>query len=89
MATKKEGVAKMPLTLSPDENRNLFQKKCSFCEYNAPYIDYKNLTTLTGYMNYYSKIKPRYYTGTCLRHQKMLARAIKRARVMALLPFVT
>lgn len=78
-----------PLTLAPDENRNLFQKKCSFCQFNVPYIDYKNLTTLKEYTNYYSKIKPRYYSGTCLKHQKMLSKAIKRARFMALVPYVT
>lgn len=78
-----------PITIKRDETRNLFKKKCSFCEYKIPYIDYKNVTTLRDYMNYYSKIKPRYYSGNCLRHQKMLSKAVKKARVMALLPYCT
>lgn len=63
-------------------------KKCEFCDKKMKYIDYKNLPVMFGYITYYAKIKPRYYTGVCLKHQKMLARAIKRARHLALLPFV-
>jgi small subunit ribosomal protein S18 len=51
------------------------------------HIDYKNITLLRQYTTYFYKIKPRYYTGVGLRHQKMLAQALKRARFMALLPY--
>ncbi|MCT4592617.1 MAG: 30S ribosomal protein S18 [Candidatus Gracilibacteria bacterium] len=69
--------------MSTYENR-----KCEFCQEQIKHIDYKNVSLLKKYITYFSKIKPRYYTGTCLRHQKKLAVAIKRARHLALLPFV-
>jgi len=62
-------------------------KKCQFCKEKRDVIDYKNLNLLYPYINYFAKIKKRYYSGVCLRHQKALARSIKRARFMALLPF--
>lgn len=62
-------------------------KSCQFCIEKRDVIDYKNLTLLYPYINYFAKIKKRYYSGVCLRHQKSLACAIKRARFMALLPF--
>jgi small subunit ribosomal protein S18 len=68
--------------------KNKYNKPCSFCKEDANYIDYKNLKVLAPFITKYAKIVPRYYSGTCLRHQKMLARAIKRARFMALIPFV-
>jgi len=51
-------------------------------------IDYKNVELLGKYITKFGKITPRYYTGVSLKNQKKLARAIKRARTMALLPFV-
>lgn len=68
--------------------RNKYNKPCSFCEEKVRYIDYKNIKALNPYVTKYAKIVPRYYSGVCLRHQKMLARSIKRAREMALLPYV-
>ena len=68
--------------------RNKYNKPCEFCLSKAQYIDYKNLKAITPFTTKYAKIVPKYYSGLCLRHQKMLARAIKRARFMALLPFV-
>ncbi len=64
------------------------EKKCEFCAEKMSNIDYKNVPLLKRYLTLYAKIKPRYYTGVCLRHQKELARAIKRARHLALIPFV-
>lgn len=64
------------------------EKKCQFCEEKASYIDYKNLKFLYYFLSEYRKIKPRYYTGVCLNHQKKLSRAVKNARIMALIPFV-
>lgn len=65
----------------------LIHKECQFCKDKLQNIDYKNLKLLYPYINYFAKIKKRYYSGVCLRHQKMLANSIKRARFMALLPF--
>lgn len=51
-------------------------------------IDYKNVELLKKYITKFGKIVPRYYSGVSLKNQKKLSRAIKRARIMALLPFV-
>ncbi|MBX6378580.1 MAG: 30S ribosomal protein S18, partial [Clostridia bacterium] len=50
-------------------------------------IDYKDASRLRRYMNDRGKILPRRVSGNCARHQRQLTRAIKRARIMALLPF--
>jgi small subunit ribosomal protein S18 len=50
-------------------------------------IDYKDYDQLRRYVNNRGKISPRRQTGTCSKHQRMLARAVKRARHVALLPF--
>ncbi len=64
------------------------KKPCSLCEEKLTYIDYKNLPLLKRYLSQYGRITPRYYTGNCLWHQKRLARGIKLAREVALMPFV-
>ncbi len=64
------------------------QKVCYFCVNNIQEIDYKDVETLKKFINAYVKILPRKRTGTCSWHQRKLARAIKLARIMALLPFV-
>lgn len=51
-------------------------------------IDYKNVELLSKYITKFGKIVPRYYSGVSLKNQKKLSTAIKRARMMALLPFV-
>jgi small subunit ribosomal protein S18 len=51
-------------------------------------VDYKDTDTLRRYITEHGRIRPRRQTGTCARHQRSLARAIKRARHLALLPFV-
>lgn len=63
------------------------KRRCAFCTNQMQDIDYKDLPTLRVFVNGFQKIKNRYYTGVCLSHQKKLARSIKRARHMALLPF--
>ncbi|MFA6080273.1 MAG: 30S ribosomal protein S18 [Candidatus Gracilibacteria bacterium] len=60
---------------------------CPFKEAGVTYIDYKDVETLKKYLSRYGRITPRYYTGVSLKFQKMLASAIKKARVMALLPY--
>ncbi|MFH1218780.1 MAG: 30S ribosomal protein S18 [Candidatus Peregrinibacteria bacterium] len=62
-------------------------RKCRFCEKQMKHIDYKNIWLISKFITKYKKITPRYYTGTCLKHQKQLSTAIKRARLMALVPF--
>jgi len=60
---------------------------CPFESTGVKYIDYKDVATLKKYLSRYGKITPRYYTGVSLRSQKMLSSAVKKARIMALLPF--
>ncbi len=62
-------------------------RKCYFKENNINFIDYKNIALLKKFITKYGKIAPRYYKGTSLRKQKELAKAIKNARIMGLLPF--
>ncbi|MFH1720764.1 MAG: 30S ribosomal protein S18 [Patescibacteria group bacterium] len=62
-------------------------RQCKFCDADIKYIDYKNAKALRKYTTQYFKIVPKYYSGNCLKHQKQLATAIKRARIMALVPF--
>lgn len=64
------------------------QKHCYFCVNNFKEIDYKDLELLRRFTSGYEKILPRKKRGTCLKHQRKLSRAIKRARFMALIPFV-
>ncbi|MCF7906273.1 30S ribosomal protein S18 [Candidatus Gracilibacteria bacterium] len=61
---------------------------CTFCKNGTTFIDYKNSKLLSQYITYYRSIQSRFHTGVCLKHQKQLASAIKKARVMALLPAV-
>ncbi|OGF24959.1 30S ribosomal protein S18 [Candidatus Falkowbacteria bacterium RIFOXYB2_FULL_34_18] len=63
-------------------------KKCYFCENDIHDIDYKDIRTIHRFINTYKKILPKRRTGTCSWHQRKLAIAIKRARIMALLPFI-
>jgi len=51
-------------------------------------VDYKDIHTLRKFINVYKKILPRKRTGTCSKHQRKLASAIKRARMLALLPYI-
>lgn len=65
------------------------KKVCSFCVEKAESIDYKDIAKLRKYMSERSKIIPRRVTGTCAHHQRQLTVAIKRARQLALLPYVS
>lgn len=60
---------------------------CQFCAEQVSWMDYKQVDLLKRYVSDQGKIRSRRETGTCARHQRMLARAVKRARHMALLPF--
>ncbi len=61
--------------------------QCYFCQNNIKKIDFKNTDLLLQFMSEMYKIKPRRKTGTCSEHQRKLARAVKRARYLALIPY--
>lgn len=63
------------------------RRVCSFCVDKVKKIDYKDSAKLSRYISDRGKIEPRRRTGTCAKHQRALAIAIKRARHLALLPF--
>lgn len=63
------------------------RKVCSFCVDHMDEIDYKDLGRLRRYINERGKIEPRRKTGTCAKHQRRLTTALKRARILALLPY--
>ena len=62
--------------------------QCFFCSQNMQDVDYKEVDLLRRFTSGQAKIVDPRYTGTCVKHQRRLARAIKRARLLALLPFV-
>jgi small subunit ribosomal protein S18 len=64
------------------------RKHCVFCADKSTQIDYKQVDMLRGFLTDRGKIQPRRRTGTCAKHQRQLATAIKRARHLAMLPFV-
>ncbi len=63
------------------------RRQCNFCADKVAYIDYKDTLKLRRYITERGKILPRRITGNCAIHQRDLTTAIKRARVMALLPY--
>jgi small subunit ribosomal protein S18 len=63
------------------------KRSCNFCVDGVKVIDYKQHEMLSRYVNEYGRIRPRRQTGTCAKHQRALAVAVKRARHIALLPF--
>ena len=65
------------------------RKVCQFCVDKVEFIDFKDTAKLRKYTSDRGKILPRRMTGTCAMHQRQLTEAIKRARQIALLPFVT
>jgi len=71
-----------PTIIAPKE------RVCYFCINGLSEVDYKDTRILQKFMSGYSKIIARRRTGTCMKHQRKLALAVKRARLMALIPFV-
>jgi small subunit ribosomal protein S18 len=69
-------------------NRRFYRPRtCQFCTDPSISIDYKNTDLLRRFVHEDGKIRPRRQTGTCAKHQRALAQAVKRARHIALLPF--
>ena len=64
------------------------RKSCFFCKTHVDEIDYKNVGELRRYVSERGKIRSRRISGACRRHQRQVAVAVKRAREMALLPYV-
>lgn len=64
------------------------RKVCQFCVDKMTHVDYKDTARLKKYLSERGKILPRRTTGTCAQHQRQLTEAIKRARQIALLPYV-
>lgn len=64
------------------------RKFCRFCADKIPFIDYKDIKTIKNYITERGKILSRKMTGTCSAHQRELTTAIKRARTIALIPFM-
>ena len=64
------------------------RKSCFFCKDKVDEVDYKNVNQLRRYISEKGKIRNRRVTGACRRHQRQVAVAVKRAREMALLPYV-
>jgi small subunit ribosomal protein S18 len=64
------------------------QKSCPFCETRVRFIDYKDDRTLGRFITDHGKILPSRLSGTCARHQRQLSTAIKRARFLALIPYI-
>jgi small subunit ribosomal protein S18 len=74
--TKKLGMRRVPK-----------KKVCAFCQDHSADIDYKDIAKIKRYITEKGKILPRRMSGVCSKHQRLLSNAIKRARVMALLPY--
>ena len=67
--------------------RSSRRKVCAFCQEKVQFIDYKDVNRLKKYITEGGKILPRRMSGTCAMHQRELSNAIKKARIVALLPF--
>jgi small subunit ribosomal protein S18 len=84
MATKKPTRRRTGPTTAPGR-----RKSCHLCRDKVEQVDYKNIAQLRRYISEKGKIRSRRITGACRRHQLQVAEAVKRAREMALLPYVS
>jgi small subunit ribosomal protein S18 len=75
--------------LKRDKGRKPKKKICSFCVDKIEAVDYKQFEKLKRFITERGKILPRRISGNCARHQRQLTQAVKRARIMALLPFTS
>jgi len=74
-------------TVKKPMKRTSRRKVCAFCQEKVQVIDYKDVNRLKKYVTEGGKILPRRMTGVCAMHQRELSNAIKKARIVALLPF--
>lgn len=68
--------------------QNYVKKQCVFCRKKLACADYRDATFLNRFLTPWAKMKSARDTGTCAKHQRMLAEAIKRARYLAVMPYV-
>jgi small subunit ribosomal protein S18 len=71
------------------KERRKKRRQCNFCADKVEFIEYKDITKLRRYITERGKILPRRITGNCANHQRQLTTAIKRARIVALLPYTS
>lgn len=69
------------------DRRQTRSRRCRFCQDGVETIDYKDLELVRRYITERGKIRARRTTGTCARHQRQIARAVKRARIIGQAPF--
>ncbi len=79
----------MPVESAKERRHTSHRKPCKFCTEKIEAIDYKDINRLQKFTSERGKILPSRVSGNCATHQRQLARAIKRARHLALLPFVS
>ena len=77
----------MSFSKQSSRRRDPRTKKCPFCDKNVQYIDYKDYPTMKPFVDYFGNIMKRYYSGVCLKHQKMLKNSVERARFMGMLAY--
>jgi small subunit ribosomal protein S18 len=73
----------------PPQGTQIRKRNCFFCKDKVDEVDYKNVNQLRRYISEKGKIRSRRITGACRRHQRQVSVAVKRAREMALLPYVS
>ena len=73
----------------PPQGTQIRKRNCFFCKDKIDEVDYKNINQLRRYISEKGKIRSRRITGACRRHQRQVSVAVKRAREMALLPYVS
>jgi len=73
----------------PSKDRRIKKKPCQFCADKAIDVSYRDVNRLKKYVSERGKIVPPRISGNCAKHQRMLMIAVKRARVIAFLPFVS
>jgi len=70
------------------EKRKYTKKHCKYCEMKVEFIDYKDINLVRNSLSERGKIMPRRLTGNCKKHQEMIEKSIKRARHIALVPYI-
>jgi len=68
--------------------KNIWKKHCHFCNAAINHLDHKDVELLSKFIAYNGKIKPRRLSGLCTKHQRLVSNAIKKARIIGLLPFI-
>ena len=91
VVTAEETVEAAPKAPSarPQMNRGKRRKVCQFCADKIEHIDYKDIKRLSKCVSERSKILPRRVTGACAKHQRQITVAVKRARTVALLAYIS